>query len=143
MTRSIDRLPPQLRAITGVLLGVSSGFVTMSIIRSMLPYQPPAGVGASNGLVYNRWVESLPQEGYAYMLAAFLAAALVAGMVSGYFVLGTRYKVASVLSGFLLLILAIGNFLAFNHPEWLTFASCIGFLAFGWLGGFFARRFLG
>ncbi len=140
MTRSINQLPPQIRAIVGVLLGVPTGFVVMSIIRSLLPYQPPAGISAANGIQYNRWVESLPQEAYVYMLAAFLVAAMVAGAVSGYFVLGTRYKVASMFSGFLLLILAIGNFLAFNHPEWLTVASCIGFLVFGWLGGALVRK---
>jgi hypothetical protein len=140
MTRSIDRLPPQIRAVAGVLIAVPLGFTTMMLIRGLLPYQPPAGIGAANGLQYNRWVESLPQEAYVYMLAAFLASAVVAGAVAGYFVLGTRYKVASVLSGFLLMILAIGNFLAFNHPEWLTYSACIGFLVFGWLGGALVRK---
>ena len=139
MTRIISQLPPQLRAIIGVLLGVAVGFAVMMFIRSLLPYQPPAGVDIQQAKAYNNWVSSLPTQGYVYYLFTFLASAMVAGIISGYFVLDTRYKIAVPLSGFLLLVLAIGNFLAFNHPTWLTSASCIGFVVFAWLGGAIVR----
>lgn len=141
MTRIINQLPPQLRAVIGVLLGTTTGFAVMTAIRAVIPYQPPAGVSVTeNTGQYNKWIEGLPTEGYLYIFMAFMVSALVAGAIAGYFVLGTRYKIAPHLAGFILLILSVGNFLAFNHPEWLTYISCIGFPVVAWLGGWIVRR---
>ena len=139
MIRIINQMPTQLRAILGVILGVVVGFVTMMFLRGLLADQPPEGVTIQNTKAYNLWTASLSTKAYLYLLATFCSAATVGGAVTGFFVLNTRYKIACILSGFLLLILTIGNFLAFNHPEWLTICACIGFVAFAWIGGWFTR----
>ena len=139
MIRIINQVPPQLRAILGVFLGVAVGFVTMMFFRGLLAEQPPEGVTIQNIKAYNLWTASLSTQAYLYLLAAFCGGALVAGAVTGYLVLHTRYQIACILSGFLLLILTIGNFLAFNHPEWLTICACTGFVVFAWIGGWLVR----
>ncbi|MEY3243190.1 MAG: hypothetical protein RIR11_4629 [Bacteroidota bacterium] len=139
MIRIINQMPAQLRAIVGVFVGVAVGFAAMMFFRGLLAEQPPEGVTIQNIKAYNLWTASLSTQAYLYLLAAFCGAALIAGAVTGYFVLHTRYKIACILSGFLLLILTIGNFLAFNHPEWLTVGACTGFVAFAWIGGWFIR----
>ena len=128
-------------AIAGVLLGSTLGFLTILLLQGLSPINPPEGVSLQTGSAYNNWVSSLTTDAYLTILAIFLAGGLVAGIVAGLLVKGTPYKIASIMSGFILLILTIGKFLAFNHPEWLTYAACIGFMVISWLGGWITRRF--
>lgn len=133
-------MPPQIRAIIAVLSGVTLGYINIYAFQVLGPYHPPAGIGLQNARAYNNWVSQLPTEAYVYFLISFLFAALVGGALAGYIVLHTRYQIASLMTGFLLMILAIGSFLAFNHPEWLSYSACIGFLLFAWIGGFIVRK---
>jgi uncharacterized membrane protein YhdT len=133
-------MPPQIRAIIAVLSGVVLGYSIIYIFQVYGPYRPPEGIGLQNGYAYNNWVSTLSTSAYIYFLASYLIAAFLGGALSGYIVLGTRYQIASLLTGFLLLILAIGSFLAFNHPEWMSYSACIGFVVFGGLGGWVVRK---
>jgi hypothetical protein len=138
--QNIKPMPPQIRAIIAVLSGVSLGYAIIYAFQILGPYHPPEGIGLQNGQAYNIWVSQLSTEAYIYFLVSFLIAALIGGALSGYLVLRTRYEVASLMTGFLLMILAIGSFLAFNHPEWLSYSACIGFLLFAWIGGYIVRK---
>lgn len=133
-------IPPQIRAILSVLTGIALGFSVMLLIQSLSPYQPPAGVSIETGAGFNRWVSSLPTDGYLSFLWSFLAGGFVGGAITGFIARKTRYVIAPLVTGFVLLILAIGGFLAFNHPEWLTYASCIGFMVSSALGGWLTRK---
>lgn len=133
-------IPPQLRAIAGVLVGIAVGFFTMQTIQHLSPYQPPDGVSIDSGSAFNDWVISLSVDAYLYFLGSFFAAGLIGPFLTGWFTRATRYTVAPLLAGFVLIILAIGLFLAFNHPEWLTYASCIGTMLCAAAGGWLGRR---
>ncbi len=133
-------IPPQIRAILGVLVGIAVGFLTMQTIQHFSPYQPPEGVSIESGSAFNEWVSSLSVEAYLYFMGSFFAAGLLGAFLTGWMTRGTRYTVAPLLTGFVLIILAIGVFLAFNHPEWLTYASCIGTMLFAAAGGWLGRR---
>jgi hypothetical protein len=130
-------MPPQIRAIIGTLTGIVGGFATMRLsFAYLLPFQPPPGVGPESGSAYNNWVQALPSEAHYWVLGIFLLSAFVAGVIATAWIIGTRYThVGPLLTGFVLLILGIGQFLAYNHPEWLTYAVCIGMVFSAWLGG--------
>lgn len=133
-------IPPQIRAIIAVLTGIIIGFAAMMAVQAFSPFQPPVGVSIDTGAAYNRWVSSLPVEGYAWFLFSYLISGLTGGAVAGFIARHTRYRIAPLVSGFVLLVLAIGNFLAFNHPEWVTYTACIGFMIAAWAGGWLGRR---
>jgi hypothetical protein len=130
-------MPPQIRAILGTFISIAGGFAAMRFLFAyILPFQPPAGVGPESGSAYNNWAQALPTEAHYWILGIFLLAAFVGGLIAGAFMLSTRYtSVGPLLSGFILLILGIGQFLAYNHPAWLTYAVCIGMVVTAWLGG--------
>lgn len=121
-------------------MGIAVGFMTMQAVQHFSPYQPPEGITIESGSAFNEWVGSLSVEAYLYFLGSFFAAGLTGSFVTGWMTRGTRYTVAPLLTGFVLIILAIGVFLAFNHPEWLTYASCIGTMLAAAAGGWLGRR---
>lgn len=134
-------MPPQIRAILAVLTGIVLGYSIIFLFQVLAPYHPPEGVGLQNAVEYNNWVSQLPDTAYIYFLVSYFVSALIGGAVTGYMVLRTPYQIGSLLTGFILLILAIGSFLAFNHPVWMTYSACIGFLVFAWAGGYLVRKF--
>jgi hypothetical protein len=138
-------MPPQIRAILGTFTSIAAGFAAMRLFFTyLLPFQPPPGVGPESGTAYNNWAQALPPEAHYWILGIFLMAAFVGGLIAGAFMLGTRYtNVGPLLTGFILLILGIGQFLAYNHPEWLTYAVCIGMVFTAWLGGQLVVRLVG
>lgn len=133
-------MPPQIRAIIAVLTGIVLGYSIIFLFQVVSPFHPPEGIGLQNAIAYNEWVSQLPTSAYLYFLISYFISALAGGAITGYMVLRTPYQIGSLVTGFTLLILAIGSFLAFNHPVWMTYSACIGFLVFSWAGGYIVRR---
>lgn len=133
-------MPTQIRGILAVLAGILTGVLVIAAVGRLSPYHAPEGVGPENLGAYNRWVSELPTQAYLYVLASYLSGAFAAGGVTGWIARPTRYYFAPLIAGFILLIVGIGQFLAFSHPEWLTYSACIGFMVFAWLGGRLVRR---
>jgi hypothetical protein len=127
-----------LRAILAVLAGVFAGGIVIASIQSLSPYRPPEEITPQNAAAFIEWVRTLPTEAYVYVLVSYLVGAFVAGVTTGWIALPTGYKVAWF-AGLILLIFGIANFLAYPHPEWLSYTSCIGFVVFAALGGYVAR----
>jgi hypothetical protein len=131
-------MPPELRAILSIFVGIIAGFFTVSGLETLSPWQPPAGVDPTSGIPYGRWVESLPTAAHQMYLGFFLISGLVGGFITQLIARGTRYYLAWV-TGFILIVLSVGKFMAYNHPEWLTYAICIGYMVAAWAGGRLVR----
>jgi hypothetical protein len=123
-----------IRVIISVLVGVIVGFFTVPLLELSSPWQPPGGVGPSDGAVYAQWVAELPLAAYQMYLAFFMISGVVGGFVTHLIARHEKDKLAWV-TGFLLIVMAVGKFMAYNHPEWLTYAICIGYIAAAVLGG--------
>lgn len=137
MAKSIE-VPPVLVAIGSVLAGVLIGGLVVAAVQALSPYKPPTDLSIYDTQKFSEWTASLPTAAYLYVLVSYLAGTLVGGFLTGYLNRRTPYKV-SWLTGFILIVFAVGNFLAYTHPAWLTYSSCIGMMVMaivgGWLGG--------
>lgn len=133
------KVPPALRAIGGVLAGVLVGGLVIAGVQALSPYKPPTGLQPYETQKFSEWTASLPTEAYLYVLASYLAGTFVGGWLTGFITRSTPFQVAW-LTGFILMVFAVGNFLAYTHPEWLTYSACIGMMLMAILGGWIARR---
>jgi hypothetical protein len=84
---------------------------------------------------------TLPVLGWYYVLGALLAGAFISGAAAQVLVPAMAFP-PSLIAGFVLLFYAIVQFLAFYNPEWMTFASCIGSMIAGRLGGWSASAII-
>lgn len=132
-------MPPFIRAVLAVISGLVIGAAVILTIQSFSPYQPPMDVRPENSIEFSSWVKHLPTEAYLLVLLSYMVGAFVAGFVTKMIAPLEKLRI-DLLSGFILLVFAVGNFLAFPHPEWLTYTACIGFLVLAWLGGLLGKR---
>lgn len=133
-------LPPVVRIAVSVAVGVFAGAALMNLILHLSPYQPPAGESYSSGSqVYIDWIRSLPLQAWYIILGAMLAGSILAGFIAQKLSPRSNFP-PPLIAGFCILFYGIVQFLAFYNPEWMTFAACIGCMAFGWLGGRIAGK---
>jgi hypothetical protein len=127
------------RVILSIFVGVLVGFYTVSFLELFSPWQPPEGVTMTDGTNYGIWVSELPASAHYFYLAIFLVSGLVGGFLTNAIARPAKDRLWW-LTGFLLIVFAVGRFMAYNHPEWLTYAICIGYIGAAWLGGAIADR---
>jgi hypothetical protein len=131
-------MSPQIRAILAIVAGVLAGGAVIAAIQSLSPYHPPEGVTPNNPTVFSEWTRSLPTAAYMYVLVSYLTGSFAGGFLTNLISRPTKYSPA-LITGFGLTIFAVGNFLAFTHPEWLTYSSCIGLPVLAWIGGWLSN----
>jgi len=130
---------PLLRKAIAIAVGLFVGCSLMIFIEGFSPYQPPEGVTYVNGgWPYLDWIRNLPTDGWMILLGSLFAGSLVGGFVT-HKITPPAFFPVSLLTGFLMLFYTIGKYMGFASPAWMTYASCIGSVAFGWLGGWLAH----
>jgi hypothetical protein len=126
----------------GLAVAVMAGVGVMQLGLWLSPFQPPAGAHYNlETAKYVAWIRSLPVLGWYYVLGALLAGAFISGAAAQVLVPAMAFP-PSLIAGFVLLFYAIVQFLAFYNPEWMTFASCIGSMIAGRLGGWSASAII-
>jgi hypothetical protein len=126
---------PTLRAILSVIGGVLAGGLVVTGIQSLSPYQAPPELRPNVNLSgFTDWVKNLPTEAYYWVLASYIVGCFVAGIATHLIGRPSGSRLAWF-TGLVLVVFSVGNFLAFPHPEWLTYSSCIGMPISASLGG--------
>lgn len=133
-------IPSGIRVVIAIIISVYAGGILMNLILGFAPYQPPPGVTYSSGSQeYIDWIRGLPVRAWQTILGAMIAGSLLAGFLVNKLSPPANFP-PSLIAGFCILFYGIVQYLAFYNPEWMTFASCIGCMAFGWLGGRIAGK---
>ena len=130
---------PTINKIIAVIAGVAIGVMLMNAIQTFSPFQPPPGVDYTSGdPPYLQWVRALPDKAWMIVLGSMLAGSLLGGFVTNKITPPANFP--PLITGFVILFFGIVRYLAFASPAWMTYAACIGCLAFAWAGGWLSPR---
>ncbi len=131
---------PTLRAILSVVGGVLTGGLVVTGIQSLSPHQAPPELRPNVNLSgFTEWVKNLPNEAYYWVLASYIVGCLIAGIATHLIGRPSGSRLAWF-TGLVLVVFSVGNFLAFPHPAWMTYASCIGMPIAASFGGWLIRE---
>lgn len=133
-----------LRTATGIVLGTLVAFVLVGVIEAIgeTVFPPPAGIDFSRPAELATYVERLPAGALLFVLAAWIVATFVGGLVAGWIARGNAVVVAAVV-GALVLAATIANLMLIPHPAWMAVAGVAGIVAAAFAAGRLMRKRLG
>ena len=125
-----------MRRFAGILIGLVVGFVAIALLQmvSSKIFPAPAGIDFEDTEQLRSWIQGLPITALilvlvTHALGAFLAAAVCQLIV------GDRWVVGWMISGFVVLLAGITNLMAIPHPMWFAVADVAAYLPAAWMGG--------
>ena len=131
------------RKIVAVVLGVVVAVVLIIAIEALghSVYPPPANIDMSDTEAMQAYVTSLPIGALLFVLAAWLMATLVGGLLACLIARETPLVYAAIVGG-LVLLGTIINLMSIPHPLWFSAISVLAIIATifvtGRLGSIFA-----
>ena len=125
-----------LRTATAIVVGAITAFVLVGVIEAIgeTVFPPPAGIDFTDRAQLATYVERLPAGALAFVLAAWIVATFVGGLVAGWIARKRAVIVAAVV-GALVLAATIANVMLIPHPTWMVVAGVAGIAAAAWLAG--------
>jgi hypothetical protein len=116
--------------------GAFSAFVVVAIVEGIghAIYAPATLPDMSDSEAVATFVRALPLGAFLFVLAAYLAATIVGGVVAA--VMARRHAMwLAVIVGGLILLASVINFVAIPHPIWFMAATLVGVPLAAWLTG--------
>ena len=102
--------------------------------RAQVAYPPPAGVDFNKPEALATYVERLPLGALLFVLAAWILATFVGGLVAGWIARRRAVIVAAVV-GALVLAATIANVMLIPHPAWMVVVGVAGIAAAAYAAG--------
>jgi hypothetical protein len=122
-------------AMAGVA-GVGSAFLVVAAIELVAHaiYAPSVMPDVSTPEAMAAYVDSMPLGAFLLVLAAYVAGAVVGGIVG--IVIARRHAMLfAFLGGGVILLASILNFVMVPHPTWFVFATLVDIPLVAWLTG--------
>jgi hypothetical protein len=121
-----------LRSSAAIIVGVLLAFAAIGLIESVsgAMHPPPDGFDWQDQAKVKEYVESLPTESFAILLAAYFTGSLLGGFVAALIAPGGRTFHAGII-GALVLAATTANFaflkyrMAIDHPDWVIVAGLL------------------
>jgi hypothetical protein len=116
--------------------GAFSAFVVVAVVEGIghAIYAPATLPDMSDSEAVATFVRALPLGAFLFVLAAYLAATIVGGVVAA--VMARRHAMwLAVIVGGLILLASVINFVAIPHPIWFMAATLVGVPLAAWLTG--------
>jgi hypothetical protein len=116
--------------------GAFSAFVVVAVVEGIghAIYAPATLPDMSDSEAVATFVRAMPLGAFLFVLAAYLAATIVGGMVAA--VMARRHAMwLAVIVGGLILLASVINFVAIPHPIWFMAATLVGVPLAAWLTG--------
>ncbi len=125
-----------LRFTLAVLAGLVTAVLLIAGIEFMghRIYPPPADLDISNIEQFAAFVNELPVGALLIVIAAWLTATFIGGLVACV-IAGSRPMLVAGIIGAVLLFASIGNLLMIAHPKWFSLSAFIGIVASTFLAG--------
>lgn len=119
-----------LRKISAVVLGVVTAVVLIIAIEALghAIYPPPAGLDAADFEALQAYIMNAPIAALLMVMAAWLIAALVGGLLACFIARETPLIYATIVGG-LVLLGTIVNLLSIPHPLWFSITSVLAIIA--------------
>jgi hypothetical protein len=116
--------------------GAFSAFVVVAVVEGIghAIYAPATLPDMSDSEAVATFVRAMPLGAFLFVLAAYLAATILGGMVAA--VMARRHAMwLAVIVGGLILLASVINFVAIPHPIWFMAATLVGVPLAAWLTG--------
>ena len=119
-----------IRKISAVVLGVVTAVILIIVIEALghAVYPPPGGLEITNTEAMRDYVMGLPIAALLFVMAAWLVAALVGGLLAC-FIAREKPLVYSAIVGGLVLLGTIINLISIPHPLWFSTISIVAIIA--------------
>lgn len=129
-------MSPVVRTIVAVVVGTVVAFVLVAGIETIgeRVYPPPAGMDFSKPDQLATYIQRLPGGALAFVLAAWIVATFVGGLVAGW-IDRSRAVLAAAIVGALVLAATVLNFVLIPHPAWMIAAGVLGIAFAAYLAG--------
>jgi hypothetical protein len=126
------------RVRTGLagVVGAFSAFVVVAIVEAIghAIYAPATLPDMSDPEAVAAFVGSMPLGAFLFVLAAYVAATVVGGLVAAAIARRQAMRLAAIVGG-LILLASVFNFVAIPHPAWFIAATVVGVPLAAWLTG--------
>lgn len=124
-----------LRSILGVVAGLISAFVVISVVEMLghVIYPPPAGIDFSDPESIRKVMGDLPFGSLVFVLMAWLIGTLVGTLIAGSIARKKERLFGSIVGG-LLLVSGIANMVMIPHPVWFMIIGILVFPIAAYLG---------
>jgi hypothetical protein len=129
-------MPPVVRTVIAVVVGTVVAFVLVGVIEAIgeFVYPPPAGVDFGKPDQLASYMQRLPGGALAFVLAAWIVATFLGGLVAAW-IARTRTALVAAIVGALVLAATIMNFVLIPHPPWMIGAGVLGIAIAAYLAG--------
>lgn len=119
-----------IRKIAAVVLGALTAVVIIIAIEALghAVYPPPQGVDPTNEEALRAYVMSAPIAALLFVMAAWLVATLVGGLLAC-FIAGETPMIYAAIVGGLVLLATLINLYAIPHPMWFSITSVLAIIA--------------
>lgn len=139
----MNRLPPLVRNVLGVIAGVVVGGFVVGLVEgaNVLLFPPPPGMDFTNPEALGRYAASLPTAAYAIVGLGWMLGALAGGVVAAPIAVRRRGVVGLVV-GVIFVGASIMNLVSPDlppHPAWM-WAPALLAAPMGWLGARLVER---
>jgi hypothetical protein len=119
-----------IRKVSAVVLGVVTAVVLIIAIEALghAVYPPPDDLDTSNIEALQAYVMSAPLAALLFVMAGWLIATLVGGLLACFIARETPLVYAAIVGG-LVLLGTIINLLSIPHPLWFSITSVLAIIA--------------
>jgi len=140
-----------LRSVAAIIVGAILAFAAIGVIESAsgAMHPPPEGFNWKDKAQVKEYIDSMPTESFAILLAAYFTGSLLGGLVAALIATVARTLHAGII-GALVLAATIANFamlkymMEIDHPDWVLIAGLLiplptsliaGVIVSKWKGG--------
>jgi hypothetical protein len=130
----MPKLPPIARSFAAVMAGMVVAVTIVSVFDLVAGrFHPlPAGIDVRDMAQMRAHAEAAPPSAMLIVLAGWIVAPFVGGLVASRIAARSRHQYAWVIAG-VLLAATLANLFAIPHPAWMVAGALIGVPSAGWL----------
>lgn len=129
-----------VRKILSVIAGLLAGLIIIFIGDGTAGklYPAPANIHEMDRAAIDDFVMSAPMYVQVVMFIFWLLSSFLGGMITA-LIMKAGWKGPVLVTGAILMALALANLAFVHHPAWMIIGSIAGYLPAAYLGGYLAR----